>query len=199
MKWVSPFPNPLAGTLSPLAGVGRIQAKEIRAKTDKRLVEICRIFAGKGGPNPVKILRRREPFRTRVLQRLGPWSVRILKRSEPWTTRLQPHYEHGKVWVIRCLDYIAPDWNHELREKNNRLMVEKLYHDLGGANFVAVPVNGGEPAGIGIISPVNAGFAILNGMILNLSPFEWNRESVSLDMNKLANLPEKFGRSKFIP
>lgn len=100
--------------------------------------------------------------------------------------------------MIRGLDYIAPDWNHELQEKNNRLMLEKLYHDLGGANFVVVPGKNGEPAGIGLISPVNASLAILNELILTLSPFEWNRESDSLDMSKLANLPEKFGRANFI-
>ncbi len=136
---------------------------------------------------------------SRILQCLEPWRVRILKRLEPLTTCLHPHYERGKVWVFRGLDYIAPDWDHELRGKNNRLMLEKLYYDLGGANFVAVPGKNGEPAGIGIISPMNAGLFILNEFILNLSPFEWKRESNSLDMSRLANLPEKFGRSKFTP
>ncbi len=146
----------------------------------------------------MEILRRSELFRTRALKRLETGRVRILKRLEPWTTRFQPHYKQGKVWVIRGLNHIAPDWNHELRDKNNRLMLEKLYYDLGGANFVAVPGKNGEPAGIGIISPVSAGLSILNELILKLSPFEWNREGDSLDMGKLANLPEKFGRSKFI-
>ncbi len=101
--------------------------------------------------------------------------------------------------MLRGLDYIAPDWNHELREKNNRLMLEKLYFDLGGTGFVAIPGKDGEPTGIGIISPVTAGLVILNELILNLSPFEWKREGDSLDMSKLANLPKKFGRSKFTP
>jgi hypothetical protein len=146
-----------------------------------------------------RILRYLEPLRTLGLQRLEPWRVRVSKQLEPWATRLQPHYERGKVWVIRGLDYIAPDWNHELREKNNRLMLERLYYDLGGTNFVAVPGKDGAPAGIGIISPVNAGLVILNELILNLSPFEWKRESNSLDMSKLANLPEKFDHSKSVP
>ncbi|MEE9239858.1 MAG: hypothetical protein V3U53_01570 [bacterium] len=82
-----------------------------------------------------------------------------------------------------------------MREKNNRLMLEKLYRDLGGSDFAVQRKRNGEPAGIGVISPVDADLIILNELTLTLSPLEWKQMGDSLDMSGLANLPENFGPS----
>ncbi len=143
-----------------------------------------------------RIRRYLEPWKARALLRLAPWKTRISQRWEPLKIRLRPYLEQGGVWATRGLDCIAPDWNRELQEKNNRLMLEKLYHDLGGSNYVAIPERRGGPVGIGVISPMETSILILNDLILNLSPFEWKQERDSLGMSKLANLPDNFGAYK---
>lgn len=49
MKWISPFPSPLASALNTLVGAGRNRAKEIRAKTDNEIDGNSPNIRGEGG------------------------------------------------------------------------------------------------------------------------------------------------------
>ena len=109
----------------------------------------------------------------RILRSLKPRAAKVFQNLELWKFLQMLPFGKRKVWVVRTLNYYASDWSHSKKDKNKQSIMERLYHDLDGSDNTMNRTQGSEPTGIGVISPLDAGLAIMGKKNLTFSPLEW--------------------------